>query len=546
MKGLVYLSVQLSLLTTFPSHIYDYQGVSGRLLSTTKMHSVIQLLLVFMCVIRLTDCLFIEGCPLFGCRPSGSFSMYLDVSRKNTSVAWETNFVLDPVPNALGCVANDVSTICQSNGPFKEDTGYVSLNGLNGRHLWRDKELHFPPLPILDNYGDLTGSDGLKLVHYDENGKLYPIISCDGLRPVLSLQLVGTDFLLLVSEHGEIVVRDTNGVPVGSLFLKAVIQKVNGTFVPISQPVVNGYRFYLLTKFVPETDMADTLELQRLYAIDVHHSLLNRITIGWHYDFERQTYDQNNNIAKYVRKNKFKLLSTSRTQRPRRNKDMPQEQILMWDNSNKLLYINLPNLSTAPGIGSDSGNAFLALRDSGNHSSLAFRLNVDIKHMAKFETNTDIGHRANKETVLLWLISSNGTCFAVESNGSVTNIINMTEILGIDILVTSKVVLIRSDDHEPDILVFAFQSTKPSTKFRSVLSQYGMTSVDASNFIVAINTPVNNQKSNDVIQWMVSVPSNMTVKGQITGSRGASTGRQDQIVLYAEDIGKSAKVFAVR
>ncbi|XP_060608501.1 uncharacterized protein LOC132760497, partial [Ruditapes philippinarum] len=195
--------------------------------------------------------LFIDGCPMYGCRPSGSFSFYFQVPQGNASIQWMSDFVFDPVPIPLGCVSDSVNIVCLSNGPFSEDKGYISLFNENGTIKWRDRKLNFPTLPLLDNYGDVTGSDGKKLVHYDANGKSYPTIPCEGLLPIFNMALVGDSFLLLVSQKGMIVVRETNGVPVGSLTLNATLGGVNGTYLPIAQPVINEQRFYILTQFSP-------------------------------------------------------------------------------------------------------------------------------------------------------------------------------------------------------------------------------------------------------------------------------------------------------
>ena len=474
------------------------------------------LLVLFYALLGRINCLFIEGCPLYGCRPSGSFSMYLDVPRKNVSIAWETKFVFDPVPDALGCVANDVNIICQSNGPFSEDKGYISLDGGNGTVHWRDKVLRFPSLPVMDNYGDVTGSDGTKLVHYDADGKLYPVIPCDHLKPVLSLQLVGTDFLLLVSSSGEIVVRDTNAVPVGFLVLKANIKGCNGTFVPISQPVVNGNRFYALTEFLPKDDICERLHIQRLYAVDVRHSLDNRIKVAWYYNFQG-------------------------INKPSLSQNTSREQNLMWDSVNSLLYMKIPTSSNNP-----TKSTFYALKDSGNFSLLAFHFNIDVQHMAKFEANTDANEMqmGSNVSTFLWLASLNGTLSAITGNGSIVRQIDMAKILRSDVIITSKVVVARSIVNGSDILVFSVQAKTVTSDFISILKHYNISGPDVSSLIIAVDATVD-PESNDVILWMFPVSGNMQVKGQVSGSRGVANQRKDQIIFYAEEEGKTAKVFSI-
>lgn len=64
----------------------------------------------------------IDGCPMYGCRPSGTFSFPLDVPRSNVSIGWVADYFIGPIPEAMGCVGNSVNLVCQSNGPGPSDT----------------------------------------------------------------------------------------------------------------------------------------------------------------------------------------------------------------------------------------------------------------------------------------------------------------------------------------------------------------------------------------------------------------------------------------
>ena len=330
--------------------------------------------------------MFIKDCPLYGCRPSGTFSMYLNITRFNASIAWERIVGLNPVPKPLGCFADVVSIICQSNGQLIEDTGYVSLDAQTGSIQWSDKLLKFPTLPLLDNFGVFTGSDGTRLVHYDANGKLYPVIPCEGLKPLISLQLVGADFLLLVSGSGLIVARETNGVPVGYIKLDYVIDGLNGTFIPISRPVVNDNRFYVLTKFISSVDSQIEPNLQRLFAIDVHHTFGKRITIAWYYNL---SHIYGKSEANFKVKNFQKSL-------PSRQKYEYEGQVLLLDNAENLLYVSLLQNLDKPEtkVDSSTGCLFWAIKDFGNHSSLMYCNKWDVQHMTKFEANSDVREKS--------------------------------------------------------------------------------------------------------------------------------------------------------
>ena len=43
----------------------------------------------------------IDGCPMYGCRPSGTFSFTFYAPRINASVGWVADFFVGPVPGEL-------------------------------------------------------------------------------------------------------------------------------------------------------------------------------------------------------------------------------------------------------------------------------------------------------------------------------------------------------------------------------------------------------------------------------------------------------------
>jgi hypothetical protein len=50
-------------------------------------------------------------------------------------------------------------------------SGLMALDAATGSVRWRDFVLRFPTLPVLDEAGNLWGTDGSSLMHYDVNGK---------------------------------------------------------------------------------------------------------------------------------------------------------------------------------------------------------------------------------------------------------------------------------------------------------------------------------------------------------------------------------------
>ena len=515
---------------------------------------MIRSLMICLFFVGRSDCLFIEGCPLLGCRPSGTYSMYLNVPRKNASVVWETKFIYIPVPRALGCVANGFNIICQSNGPFSEDKGYVSLDGGNGTVRWWDKVLRFPSLPVMDNYGDVTGSDGDKLVHYDSDGKLFPIIPCKGMKPMFSMTLLGTNYLLMVSEHGELAVRATNGVPISFLFLNATIEGIEGIFLPVSNPVVNGDRFYIMTYFMPTEVSKQYLVLnRRLYAIDVHQRMSAIITIAWYYSFDTSTVfperETRSERLNYVRnKDSNTNISEFQTMQSHFSKKFINENViakqdLIWDEMSNMIYAILQPVNSS----SYGEYLFWAIRDVGNTTSLIFRLDKSVNHMTMFESNTDANNgKQGDETIpnSLWLCLNNGKIVSLSKNGTLIRTINLPAILKADITITSKVVTARASGINYDILIMGIKLSNHTRESISILREYGITDEKVSSLMIALDTSTE-LYANGLIMWMVAVPGNLEIKGQISGSLGVENQRKDRIVFYAEEPGESAKVMAI-
>lgn len=57
----------------------------------------------------------VDSCPMYGCRPSGTFSYSLEMT-SNVGMAWPRSFIQGPLTNSLGCAANNVNIVCQAKG----------------------------------------------------------------------------------------------------------------------------------------------------------------------------------------------------------------------------------------------------------------------------------------------------------------------------------------------------------------------------------------------------------------------------------------------
>lgn len=73
------------------------------------------LTLIITSFFRGSSSLPVESCPMFGCRPSGTFSYDLDVT-KNVSIVWHQPFQQLYLPDELGCIGNAELVVCQGDG----------------------------------------------------------------------------------------------------------------------------------------------------------------------------------------------------------------------------------------------------------------------------------------------------------------------------------------------------------------------------------------------------------------------------------------------
>ena len=95
-------------------------------------------------------------------------------------------------------------------------------------------------------------------------------------------------------KHGwNSVISLTDGVPISGLWLNDTRDGVEGTFVPLANPVMNDTRLYIISAFRAHTtdkrekqtnNRNTTDNLLRLYAINVAEALVRKFTIIWTHD----------------------------------------------------------------------------------------------------------------------------------------------------------------------------------------------------------------------------------------------------------------------
>lgn len=77
--------------------------------------------LIFCAVIltyfRAFPCQEDRTCPLYGCTFAGTFSYRADVPEANVTIKWISPLVSNYMPDALGCVGNELNLVCPSLSP---------------------------------------------------------------------------------------------------------------------------------------------------------------------------------------------------------------------------------------------------------------------------------------------------------------------------------------------------------------------------------------------------------------------------------------------
>ncbi|XP_061170311.1 uncharacterized protein LOC133179616 [Saccostrea echinata] len=495
---------------------------------------------------------FVSSCPCYGCRPSGTFSFSLSPPT-NASVAWTSQFFIGPVPNALGCVGNANNIICQSNGP--REVGYLSLDVATGNLMWRDGILRFPVLPVMDVYGDVIGSDGHSLVLYMDDGTLKPVIRMsDWVYPIFSLSITEDDIFMFVSKNGYVISYFPDGVCHASIPLPGELERVNGTFHPISTPVISGRRAYVLTQFIPEgSKEPGNLGMRRLYAIDVIPRMVDRLHISWVINFEMEIPKKTmkrGNVVFFDQEEEEKLSDTEKVP-PR----------VMVNSDTDTVYVSLPAPS---GTGSTK---FWAIRDNqtSNIPEILFKTEYSLSSMATYEKGSDNQHTVNKRKDGLWekfgplrdntLRSERerekpSSVWAVHNNkeiileispfsGSIIKSINISQVLKSKAMVTSDIMVTRSNVNDADHLVFtATLVNGPSVAFSDLCKSLGISKSENKNYVI--------QMEEDVLSWAIPTAKDLPGIGQIAGikTHDDSNDLRDMYVVFAGD-NESSVVFGV-
>lgn len=490
-------------------------------------------LLIFGILVQGTYCAVISSCPAYGCRPSGTFSYLIDIQSKEPTVFWNTTY--GAIPDSLGCVGNINNIVCPYKGPTSN--GYVGIGSDKGNQMWYDTILHDPSLPVMDIEGGIIGTDGHYMVKYEADGtQIKPSKPVDpSLFPLYSVQLSDNGMLVFASMNGVLFAMDTAGIPLASISFNGSVERFNGSFLPVSTPIIVGTRVYVLTEFRPEEDTPESrkpniLGMQRLYAVDIFLRMVDRLHISWYFNFEREEKIISSEISK----------ERDTTLRFKPRQQVQGNPLLMANIQEEVIYVILP----PPETNADMPQMFWAIKDEGDNASLLYKRTISASRMAMYEVNGSLKHKSKSNTktrksklldiissksvqevvIPIWLLSESRSLIykVYPTNGSIELAVNLTSMLGGAAEVTSDMMVSRSDDKGIDNVIFGI-----TVKTSSI-----------TNYIMSLD-------STGEMQWKVPTPSNVAVIGQIAGISSEGTNFGDMLVAFGNNK-ESGSVFAIK
>ncbi|XP_033125036.1 uncharacterized protein LOC117123281 [Anneissia japonica] len=471
----------------------------------------------------------LSGCPLIACDPSGGFSFSGNPPLSNVTLRWQNNQGLAGDPD-LGCIGISNRIVC----PLRTaNSTLVGIDAQSGELVWRDSLLHFPSMPLMDFYSNTIACDGSLLVPFDSEGHLRgtPIPFSPPMNPVFSLTLTDNDAFIISGYDGKLVTYLMNGIIHASIFLKASIDGVNGTFVPIITPVVSGHRAYFLTQFRPDSrghKSKSDAPIYRLYAVDILRQAVDRMKTIWFHTFnnswnpalQKSESTQAINLSKtskYYSKNKethssenqYSMLTkgsmiflTLNTQHDNFVAGMRGD--VQLDYTNSVNYL--------PSANSDQSETVLyGFNDTGSDYQILFTIKDSFIALSSAVGTSTSESRTVRSVHLL--ATTNTTVYKIDGeNGKILQKIDLTTVFGEEVVLTSKMMVVTK------IL---------AGKTRSIDGDYILLAVSC---VTAHCLPPRTQKHYVILVdmktgellWLVATPDDRPVVGQLIGISSTS------------------------
>lgn len=398
-----------------------------------------------------------SGCPQYGCLTWGSFSLSGPVPASNGAVKWSSPLESVNVSNGAvsqrGCISNQDFVVCTTH------RGYTAFDPSNGDQLWAyNSSMTSPYLPLMDIYGDVIGSDPRRMVYVSNDGKPKNPIPTKVIDPAYGLVVSNNSILLLAGTHTEtaqLFTYGTDGIIDAAYELRGSWERMNGTFVVCSQPIIAGSRAYLVTKFVPNgTEPARTANWLRLFAVDLLQQLAPRIRTAWYANFEMEDEEIED------------LVDGSA--------DIPPPIVSYY---NGTVYVNRAWPTAHPGTHSALNSSIYAFSDRGNFSTRQFRTDALYGDMAVWDTYTAPLTTAPKTSGshVVWVSANSPARLTAHStaDGGVKQVIDVNSVamLGPSVRITSKLTITRqSPDSTQDVLVMGVSVVEDETNQAYILA----------------------------------------------------------------------------
>lgn len=299
--------------------------------------------------------------------------------------------------------------------------------------------------------------------------------------------------------------------------------------------------------------------MQRLYAVDIIPRMVDRLHISWVINFEMEapTPRKFNNRGNVVFFDQDPEEDTASPVVPPR---------VMVNPDTDTVYVSLPAPADANGV---VGTKFWAIKDNQTTSKpeILFKKNYALSSMATYEVGSNGRQQEDrtdgpwKEFGPLWKTDKNrelgvdidgaSSVWAVDakkktileispSSGNILKSLNVSQLLQAKAVVTSDLMITRSDKNDEDYLVFAVTLVNgPSTAFHSLLKSFGGDRSDNKNYVI--------QMKGDTVEWAVPTVEDLPGVGQIAGIKTHGSMVDDLKDLYVVFAGddKSSVVFGI-
>jgi hypothetical protein len=252
------------------------------------------------------------ACPLFGCDSAQQNTLrgFAPQISAQPKIAWKTN-LSHSSGDKLVCTSSEETAVCTVNsGDQYTANGRVQPGvfalGSSGSVKWNSSSIlatrSAPLQGTVEGGGlEIIVTDGKQLVAFDAAGaSLGPAISLHSDKEAYGLTLTDNGVVLVADKACELAGYLTNGVIHASMRFRANIAGVDGCFAPLSMPAVNSTlnRVYIATQFDQPLSKTNHLSkthrlsknssgvtVCRIYAVDIHRTMDNRMQTAWTSDY---------------------------------------------------------------------------------------------------------------------------------------------------------------------------------------------------------------------------------------------------------------------